>query len=123
MKNGTFPFLIQLSITAFLFIAFASVGRAATVAAPAFSPSAGTFTSAQSVSITSSTPGATIRYTTDGSTPSETNGAVYTSAIPVGVTTTLSAIAYETGGRTVRPSPLPTPLPEPRSRPHRPALR
>ena len=40
--------------------------------APVFNPAAGTYTSAQSVTITSATSGATIRYTTDGSTPSQT---------------------------------------------------
>jgi hypothetical protein len=37
--------------------------------APTFSPPAGTYTSEQSVAISSSTPGATIRYTLDGSLP------------------------------------------------------
>ena len=43
------------------------------------------------------TGGATIRYTTDGSTPSATAGTVYSSAVSITATTTLQAIAYETG--------------------------
>ena len=43
-----------------------------TCAAPTFSPAAGTYSSAQTVTISTTTSGATIRYTTDGSTPSET---------------------------------------------------
>ncbi|HZP58819.1 MAG TPA: chondroitinase-B domain-containing protein, partial [Opitutaceae bacterium] len=39
-------------------------------AAPAFSPGGGTYTGAQSVTITSATSGTSIRYTTDGSAPS-----------------------------------------------------
>jgi hypothetical protein len=39
------------------------------VAAPTFSPAGGTYTSAQSVTISTTTGGASIRYTTDGSTP------------------------------------------------------
>lgn len=65
-------------------------------AAPAFSPAAGTYTSAQSVTITDSTPGVTIYYTTDGSTPTSSS-AQYTSAVQVAATTTLEAIA-EGGG-------------------------
>jgi hypothetical protein len=68
------------------------------VAAPTFSPASGTYTSAQLVTITSATPNALIRYTTDGSAPSETAGTLYTKTpVSVGVTTTLNAIAYEIG--------------------------
>ncbi len=68
------------------------------VAAPVFSPAAGTYTSAQAVTIISATSGATIRYTTDGSTPTETNGTIYTNApVSISVTTTLQAIAFEGG--------------------------
>jgi sugar lactone lactonase YvrE len=66
-------------------------------ASPTFSPVAGTYTSAQSVTITSITAGASIRYTTDGSTPSETIGTLYTIAVPINATTTLKAIAYKAG--------------------------
>jgi hypothetical protein len=67
-----------------------------TAATPSFSPAGGTFASAQSVTITSTTTGATIRYTVNGSTPSPTNGTVYSGAITIGATTTLKAIAYQT---------------------------
>jgi hypothetical protein len=67
------------------------------VAAPVFSPPAGTYTSAQSVVITTTTSGATIRYTIDNSTPTETNGTVYSSPVSISVTTTLKAIAYKSG--------------------------
>ena len=68
-----------------------------TVANPQFSPGGGTYTSSQSVSISSSTSGAAIRYTTDGSTPTSSTGTVYSSAISVSSTTTLKAIAYKSG--------------------------
>ena len=67
-------------------------------ATPTFNPLAGTYGPAVSVTISSATNGATIRYTTDGSTPSTTAGTIY--CIPVSistVTTTLQAIAYESG--------------------------
>jgi len=68
-----------------------------TVATPTITPATGTFTSTQSVAITDSTSGSTIRYTTDGSTPTETNGTVYSAAFNVTATTTVKAIAYESG--------------------------
>jgi hypothetical protein len=61
------------------------------VAAPVFSPVIGTST----VTITSATSGAVIRYTTDGSTPTETNGTVYSGSVSISPPTTLQAIAYE----------------------------
>jgi hypothetical protein len=69
-----------------------SPGQAAT---PTFNPAAGTYT--QPVAIGTTTAGATIRYTTDGSTPSETNGTVYSTPIALAATTTIKAIAYKAG--------------------------
>ncbi len=65
--------------------------------APAFSPSGGTYTGPQTVVLSTSTSGASIRYTTDGSVPSDTIGALYTGPITVGVTTTINAVAYKSG--------------------------
>lgn len=66
--------------------------------APVATPGAGDYTSDQSVTLTSSddTSGlASIYYTTDGSVPSNTNGTLYSSAISIGIDTTLKAIAYD----------------------------
>jgi hypothetical protein len=65
------------------------------VAPPVFTPVAGTYLTSQSVTIATATVGATIRYTTDGSIPSPTNGTVYSGAIVISSTTTLKAIAYK----------------------------
>jgi RHS repeat-associated protein len=65
-----------------------------TVAAPTFSVAAGTYTTAQTVTLSSSTPGATIRYTTDGTAPTETHGTVGTS-VSVPASATIQAIAYK----------------------------
>ena len=51
------------------------------VATPAFSPIAAPYLSETPVTITSATAGATIRYTTDGSTPTETHGTIYTGPV------------------------------------------
>ena len=67
-----------------------------TVATPTFSPAEGTFTSAQNVTIACATSGATIHYTTDGTTPT-TSSSVYSSAISVSETTTIKAIAVKSG--------------------------
>jgi hypothetical protein len=63
-----------------------------TAAKPSFSPPGGTYTSAQSVTLSDSTPGAVIYYTTNGTTPT-TSAIRYTTAIPVDSTETIEAIA------------------------------
>jgi uncharacterized repeat protein (TIGR02543 family) len=57
----------------------------------------GTFTAAQTVSISCATAGVTIRYTTDGMSPSETAGTVYSGPITISSYTVLQAIAYGPG--------------------------
>lgn len=67
-------------------------------ATPTFSPAAGTLIGTQSVTISCASPsGTTIRYTTDGSTPTSSTGTVYSGAISVSATTTIKAIAYKSG--------------------------
>jgi len=73
-----------------------AVVRAVTVATPTFSPAAGTYTSAQTVTISDTTSGSTIYYTTNGSTPTTTS-TKFTSAITVSASETLKAIATASG--------------------------
>jgi N-acetylneuraminic acid mutarotase len=68
-------------------------------ATPTFSPSAGTFAVAQTVTITDATPGAIIYYTTNGTTPT-TSSTVYAGAVTVASTETLKAIATSAGHST-----------------------
>ncbi|MBQ3709113.1 MAG: chitobiase/beta-hexosaminidase C-terminal domain-containing protein [Bacteroidales bacterium] len=71
-----------------------------TVATPTFSPTAGTYSDPQSVSISCSTQGATIYYTTDGTDPimpTGITGTVYTQPITINQTTTVKAIATKQG--------------------------
>ena len=73
----------------------------AATAAPTFSPAAGSYSTAQNVTLSDSTQGAVIYYTTDGSTPT-TSSAVYSSAIVVGNgTTTINAMAVRSEERRV----------------------
>ena len=78
-----------------------TISAAGIVGAPTASPASGTYTENQSVTLTSSTEGAEIYYTTDGSDPSRTNGKKYTEAIPVtanpgqSITTAIRAIAVK----------------------------
>jgi subtilisin family serine protease len=74
-----------------------SSGGVQTVATPAFNPPAGTYTSTQLVTISTTTSGASIRYTTDGSTPTSSVGTLYAGAVSVSSSLTLKAIAYKAG--------------------------
>ncbi len=69
-------------------------GNLPVLTAPTLNPLPGTFTTAQAVTLTES--GATIYYTTDGTTPT-TASSVYSAAIPVKVDTTVKAIAVASG--------------------------
>lgn len=64
------------------------------VAATRFSPERGYYEQPQQVTITTDTPGALIRYTTNGSTPTLTNGTDYTGPVSVTGTTVLRAAAF-----------------------------
>jgi hypothetical protein len=67
-----------------------------TVATPAASIAAGTYSAAQSVTLSCATENAAIYYTTNGNNPTETS-ARYSGAINISATTTLKAIAVKDG--------------------------
>jgi hypothetical protein len=71
----------------------------ASAATPSFNPPAGSYPSAQSVAISSTTAGASIYYTTDGGAPS-TSSTKYSAPIQVSSTETIQAIATATGNAT-----------------------
>ncbi len=64
--------------------------------APGISPSGGTYSAAQQITLTDSLSGSTIYYTTDGSTPT-TGSTVYNGSFQVSVDSTVQAIASATG--------------------------
>ena len=67
-----------------------------TVASPAISPAAGSYPSPLTVTISDATPGATIYYTTNGSTPT-TGSTPYTAAFQLASSATVQAIAAASG--------------------------
>ena len=74
-----------------------SISKMPTICAtPTFSPEPGTYEGPQYVTISSTTRGATIYYTTDGTTPT-INSSVYTKAIRANRDTTIKAIAIREG--------------------------
>jgi len=73
-----------------------AVTAGSAAATPTFSPAPGTYTSVQTVTISDVTPGATIYYTTDGTTPT-TSSTKYTGAITVSSTETINAVAVVSG--------------------------
>ncbi|MCU1312423.1 MAG: hypothetical protein JWM54_180, partial [Acidobacteriaceae bacterium] len=65
-------------------------------AAPSFSPPGGSYAAAQSVTLTDSTPNASIYYTTNGN-PASTGSTLYTGPIQVTSSETISAVAAAPG--------------------------
>jgi hypothetical protein len=85
-------------------ILFKQHAASSTAATPTFSPVAGTYSSTQTVTISSTTSLAVLCYTTDGSTPTETANlcsggttATYSTPISVSTTQTVKAIATLAG--------------------------
>lgn len=74
---------------------YASVANAP-AATPTFSPAGGTYPSPQTVTISDSTKGASIYYTTDGSAPTAQSTA-YSAPVSVSASTTLDAISILSG--------------------------
>jgi hypothetical protein len=62
-----------------------------------FSRESGTFTDSFSLTLTTSTSGAAIRYTLDGSTPGATNGATYSTPLAISGTRRVRAVAVKDG--------------------------
>ncbi len=77
---------------------YTATGTGSVAATPVFSLQAGTYLGTQSVSLSDTSSGATIYYTTDGSTPT-TSSPVFNSATPISVTATetINAIAAGNG--------------------------
>jgi hypothetical protein len=108
--NGSGAFIASVSLgntpnpgAAQQFFRLWFLGPGAMVAASVFSPPAGPYYAETAVTITSATSGALIRYTTDGTTPSETNGTLYTVPVimPQAVDTNLTGFLTNCSGVTM----------------------
>lgn len=75
----------------------------ALAAMPVANPGRGYYTNPFQLTLTTGTPGATIRYTTDGSEPTASTGIVYTGPVTISTTTVIRAAAF--AGSSV-PSPV-----------------
>jgi glucosylceramidase len=91
-----------LCLSALLFVSGCGGGSTSTppqiqtAATPSFTPAGGTFTSAQTITLSDSTSGATIYYTLDGSSPT-TSSSKYSSPLSIAGTTTVNALAAASG--------------------------
>jgi hypothetical protein len=91
------PYALMCALLSTVSVGLPAVSNAAsTAAAPSFSPAAGSYSSAQTVSLADGTPGATIYYTLDGSTPTASSS-IYSAPLQVSATTTINAIAAASG--------------------------
>jgi hypothetical protein len=95
----TKTFTLSLKCREAISIGSASSGGGGGVAAPTFSLAAGSYTGNQTTTITSTTAAASIIYTTDGTTPSLTNGTTVAngSALAIATSETVEAIALLSG--------------------------
>ena len=101
MKNNIKWFGFIALVAVIMTLAFAACGNGSTddlnkVVKPVATPAGGTYTAAQSVSLSTTTTGADIYYTLSGSEPTAAS-APYTAAIPINSSCTLKAIAIKDG--------------------------
>ena len=82
--------------SAYAVAAFGQLQALPTAAAPVFSPAAGIYAQAQTVTLADATAGARIHYTIDGTTPSAASP-LYTAPLAIEATTTVQAIAAADG--------------------------
>jgi hypothetical protein len=122
-RPGTFPLSPLLVVLAAILLACitacgsggssAAATPAVTVATPSISIPTGTYTSAQQVTLTDSTPGSTIYYTTNGAVPS-VSSTLYQQPISITASSTIEAIAVLDGAQSaVATSALTINLPPP----------
>ena len=95
MASGIYPLAITASGGGHVHTAQILV-RVLVVAAPVFTPVAGSYATSQQVTLTDATAGATIYYTTNGAIPTATS-TKYNGAIPVSATETIQAVAVVSG--------------------------
>lgn len=100
MKHRALPFAVLAILFAIIFIGCQkkTTEPDEMVATPTFNPESGMYATAQTVTISCATEGATIRYTTDSSEPTRTSS-MYTSPLSIASTTTIKAKGFLEGWR------------------------
>lgn len=92
---GTAPLVLDTTAT---FVATTSTTQIPAAAIPVIAPSAGTYTSAQTITIADATPGAKIYYTADGTAPTAAS-TLYSGPFVITTSQTISAVAIAAGYR------------------------
>lgn len=96
-ESGDTYYLDNLSIgTSYDSVLF-PLGDGPIAAQPVISPLGGTALGSQTVTLSTATAGASIRYTTDGSTPGSTNGTLYTGPFQLQTSSLVQAVACMEG--------------------------
>lgn len=96
LAAGTYPTVITATGGGRTHTLGVLLSYAPSTALPAFFPPAGTYVTAQTVTITDATPGAAVYYTTDGSTPT-VSSKLYAGPITVISSETVKAVAIASG--------------------------
>lgn len=94
MKGIKIILFFYIFIFIFLFFNNGCIFILAKTDEPIFNPKGWTYYNPITITIECATSGATIRYTTDGSTPTISHGIIYTNPITLDENTILKAIAY-----------------------------
>lgn len=77
---------------------FEVYGSSEKLEAPVLTPGEGVYSLGQAITMEDAYAGTSIRYTTDGTTPTATHGALYTGSIALTDSMTLKAVAFTTSG-------------------------
>ena len=91
------PMILKFGVLLLVALPRLSIHAEERVDTPDFSVPHGLYDTPQTITMASTTPGATIRYTTNSDWPTPTHGTIATGTVTITTTSVLRAIAYKTG--------------------------